>query len=50
MTNSHISDDDLERYYLGMITQEAELAPLEEHISAAHCAPSVPRRPRTTWT
>ena len=32
MTNRHISDDDLERYYLGMITQEAELAPLEEHI------------------
>jgi hypothetical protein len=32
MTRKHISDDDLERYYLGMITQEAELAPLEEHI------------------
>ena len=28
----HFSDDDLERYYLGMITQEAELAPLEAHL------------------
>jgi hypothetical protein len=28
----HISDDDLERYYLGMIEDEAELAPLEEHL------------------
>lgn len=28
----HISDDDLERYYLGMITDEAELARLEEHL------------------
>ncbi len=31
-TGEHISDDDLERYYLGMITEEAELAPLEEHL------------------
>ena len=30
----HISDDDLERYYLGMVTAEEELAPLEEHILA----------------
>ena len=30
----HISDDDLERYYLGMVTAEKELAPLEEHILA----------------
>ena len=29
---AHISDHDLERYYLGMITEESELAPLEEHI------------------
>lgn len=28
----HISDHDLERYYLGMVTAEVELAPLEEHI------------------
>jgi hypothetical protein len=28
----HISDDDLERYYLGMIKDEGELAPLEEHL------------------
>jgi hypothetical protein len=31
---THISDDDLERYYLGMIATESELAPLEEHILA----------------
>ena len=28
----HISDDDLERFILGTITDEAELAPLEEHL------------------
>jgi hypothetical protein len=28
----HISDEDLERYYLGMVIEEAELAPLEEHL------------------
>jgi hypothetical protein len=28
----HISEHDLERYYLGMIKDEAELAPLEEHL------------------
>ena len=31
---NHISDHDLERYYLGMVTTESELAPLEEHILA----------------
>ena len=30
----HITDHDLERYHLGMITNEAELAPLEEHLLA----------------
>ena len=36
---THISDDDLERYYLGMVTAESELAPLEEHIMACRwCA------------
>jgi hypothetical protein len=35
----HIDDHDLERYYLGMVTVESELAPLEEHILAcARCA------------
>lgn len=35
----HISDHDLERYYLGMLQDETELAPLEEHILAcASCA------------
>ena len=28
----HISDHDLERYHLGMVVDEAELAPLEEHL------------------
>jgi hypothetical protein len=30
----HISDHDLERYYLGMVTDEAELASIEEHFLA----------------
>ena len=35
----HISDHDLERYHLGMVTDEAELALLEEHILACNfCA------------
>ena len=32
MSADHISDDDLERYYLGMVTREEELAALEEHL------------------
>jgi len=32
MPIEHISDHDLERYYLGMVIDEAELAPLEEHL------------------
>jgi hypothetical protein len=31
---NHISDHDLERYHLGMVVDEAELAPLEEHLLA----------------
>jgi len=35
----HLSQHDLERYHLGMVVEEADLAPLEEHIlSCAHCA------------
>lgn len=35
----HISDHDLERYHLGLIVNEAELAPFEEHLlSCAGCA------------
>jgi anti-sigma factor RsiW len=34
MTRQHISDEDLERYYLGKVTDESELAPLEEHLLA----------------
>lgn len=29
---NHISDHDLERYHLGMVKNEAELEPLEEHL------------------
>jgi hypothetical protein len=28
----HVSDDDLGRFIIGTITDEAELAPLEEHV------------------
>jgi len=39
MHDPHLSQHDLERYHLGMVTEEAELAPLEEHIlSCDHCA------------
>ena len=31
---NHISDHDLERYDLGMVKDEAELAPIEEHLLA----------------
>ena len=34
MAGQHISDEDLERYYLGMVTEESELASLEEHLLA----------------
>ena len=32
MSEKHLSDHDLERYYLGLIKDEAELAKVEEHI------------------
>jgi hypothetical protein len=32
----HISDHDLERFHLGMVTDEGELAPLEEHLLLCH--------------
>jgi hypothetical protein len=31
---NHVSDHDLERYHLGKVVGEAELAPLEEHLLA----------------
>lgn len=34
MTDPHISQHDLKRYHLGMVVEESELAPLEEHILA----------------
>jgi hypothetical protein len=41
----HISDQDLERYHLGMVVDEAELAPLEEHLLA--CPECVERAEQT---
>jgi hypothetical protein len=39
MHDPHLSQHDLERYHLGMVKDESELAPLEEHIlSCYHCA------------
>jgi anti-sigma factor RsiW len=39
---NHISDHNLERYHLGMVTGEAELALLEEHYPACpECAERV---------
>ncbi len=35
----HISDHDLERYHLGMVVDEEELGPFEEHLLAcSECA------------
>ena len=35
---NHLDDHDLERYHLGMIRDETELAPFEEHLLAcAQC-------------
>ena len=45
MKAEHISDHDLERYYLGMVTEEDELAPLEEHIL---CCPVCAERAEET--
>jgi hypothetical protein len=33
---AHISDEDLERYYLGRVQDEQELAILEEHLLWCH--------------
>jgi hypothetical protein len=45
MASEHISDHDLERYYLRMVTKEKELAPLEEHLLCCHAC--VDRAERT---
>ena len=42
---THISDHDLERYYLGMVSDEIELAPLEEHLLS--CSECVARAEQT---
>jgi hypothetical protein len=47
MAPQHISDDDLERYYLGHIRGEAELAPLEEHLLS--CPACVSRAEASDW-
>jgi hypothetical protein len=49
MKAEHISDHDLERYYLGMVTEEEELAPLEETSCAAPRALSGRRKCRIMW-
>jgi hypothetical protein len=41
----HISDDDLERLIMGTITDETELAPLEEHLLV--CADCIGRAEQT---
>ena len=34
----HLSDEDLERYHLGMVVDEAELDTIEEHLlTCSHC-------------
>ncbi len=45
MAEEHISDHDLERYYLGMVTDEEKLAPLEEHLLC--CAWCIERAEQT---
>ena len=45
MISGHISDHDLERYYLGMVTREEELAALEEHL--LWCHPCIERAEET---
>ena len=41
----HIIDHDLERYYLGMVTDEPELAVIEEHL--LWCQPCIDRMKET---
>src|ERR1017187_7300978 len=42
-----ICDHNLERYHLGMVKDEAELAPIEEHLLAPVFLVSVEMNPRT---
>ena len=47
MIAEHISDHDLQRYYLGMVTDEEELAALEGHLLwCAWCVGRAERRRR----
>ena len=43
--DGHISDDDLERFILGTVTDEAELEPLEHHLLM--CAECIERADQT---
>jgi hypothetical protein len=43
--DGHISDRDLERFILGMVTDESELAPLEQHLLV--CAECIDRAGET---
>lgn len=36
MDGTHVSTRDAERYYLGMVTEDEELAALEEHLLWCH--------------
>ena len=47
---THISDYDLERYHLGMVKDEAELALLEEHLLwCPTCVKRAEENLLTTW-
>ena len=43
--NGHISDDDLERYAMGAVKDEGELAALEEHLLV--CGQCIERAEKT---
>ena len=43
--DGHLSYDDLERFILGMVTDEAELEPLEQHLLL--CADCIDRADET---
>jgi hypothetical protein len=47
VASQHISDDDLELYYLGKVAAESELALLEEHLLGC---PDCVRRAKETET
>jgi hypothetical protein len=48
MAADHIAEDDMERYLLGKVTQEEELALLEEHLLNAASASNGRKKTRST--